>query len=516
MSARHLRLLALAVVVSMLTVIAVPGFSAAKSRGTGTSVQTVITVPPDVWESDDTTATANVLPGESSHTLDSYEDQDWMKFSVTTSDTPYVFETQITDGNDDFDLYMYLYRLETDGTLTQLGSEDDHEYWNAYSQTISRILDPGDYMLLVEGIDGSSETGMYDLYWTQGYARRVYGATRYGTAVEVSRLMWQQTTVSYDWDFDIEGVVIASGLNPADGIAGSLLASSIDSPLLLSGASGLSAATIAEIERLLRPEVYYSGDDLTVYILGSTAAVPAAVEVQLNASPIIRAGIKEGNLEIVRLSGSNRYETAAMVAEEAFAIAGSSTHAYIVNGTAWPDALAVAAPAAYNSYPILSTMKDSVPQSTLDAVNDLGITTVTIVGSERVVGSSVETSLKTLLGDANVNRIGGENRYETAMLVAQSAVDVEGFSADRFILVSGENFPDALAAGAMVYPYNYGYGVQGPILLTPKDSLSSYVTMFMDDHGAPQELCYVIGGPSAVSDAVVGALNAYRPAILPF
>lgn len=510
MSTRHMRILALALVVSMLTVIAVPGFSAAKSRGTGMSVQTVITVPPDAWESDDSTATAKVLPGKSSHTLDSYDDQDWMKFTVTTANTPYVFETQITDGNDNFDLYMYLYEVEADGTLTQITETDDHDYWDAYSQTISESLDPGNYMLLVEAIEGSSETGMYDLYWTKGYARRIYGADRYSTAVEVSKLMWQQATVSYDWDFDIAGVVIASGLSPADGIAGSLLASAIDSPLLLSGASGLSAATIAEIERILRPEVYYSGDALTVYILGGTTAVPAVVETQLNASTIIRAGIKNGTLDIVRLAGADRYETAAKVAAEAFDVAGSNSHAYIVNGTAWADALAVAAPATYNSYPILSTMKDSVPQATLDAIDDLSITDVTIVGGVEVVSATVETALKALLGDANVVRIAGDDRYETAMLVAEDAVDSEGLDDDVFVLVSGENFPDALAAGAMIYLYNYEDGVQGPILLTPKASLSPYVTTFMDNYGAPNHLCYVIGGPGAVSDAAVSALNAYR------
>jgi len=29
-----------------------------------------------------------------------------MKFSVSTTGTPFVFETQITEGNADFDMYM--------------------------------------------------------------------------------------------------------------------------------------------------------------------------------------------------------------------------------------------------------------------------------------------------------------------------------------------------------------------------------------------------------------------------
>jgi putative cell wall-binding protein len=508
-------MVAVTIAVAMLAVMALPGFSVAKPRGSGVGVQSVITVPADSWESDDSTATAKVLPGKSSHTLDAYEDEDWMKFSVTATDTPYVFETQITGGNDDFDLYMYLYKLEADGTLTEIDSEDDHDYWNAYSEFMSVTLDPGEYRLLVTGYDDDEQTGMYDLFWAKGYARRIYGVDRYDTAVEASKLMWQQTSVSYDWDFDIEGIVIASGLSAADGVAGSLLASAIDSPLLLAGAGGLSSGTIAEIERALRPEVYYSGDDLTIYILGGTTAVPAVVESQLKASPVIAAGIKTGMLTIKRLAGADRYKTAALIAEEADAIASVSSKAFIVNGTAWPDALSVAAPAVYGGHAILPVKTDAVPQATLDALSDLGITEVVIVGGTSVVSTGVEGSLTTLLGAGNVSRIGGMNRYETSLLVAEHAVDEEYMDDDHFILVSGENYPDALAAGPMAYMYNYGYGVQGPILLTPKAALSKYVKDFMDEYGAPEELCYVIGGPGAISDAAVGALNAYRPAMLP-
>jgi hypothetical protein len=86
-------------------------------------------------------------------------------------------------------------------------------------------------------------------------------------------------------------------------------------------------------------------------------------------------------------------------------------------------------------------------------------------------------------------------------------------NSDRLVLVSGANWPDALGAGPMVYQYLYGYGVEGPILLTNPTKLSSEVAAFVNEYGQPSELCYVIGGPAALSDAVLNAFNALRDSL---
>ncbi|GAB4284250.1 MAG: hypothetical protein Kow0067_05950 [Coriobacteriia bacterium] len=496
-------------VIALVGALALPGLALAKDKGGGVSTEDVMFVPADSWESDDTTATARVLPAVSKHTLHVIGDEDWMKFSITQDDTPVVFETQITGGNDSFDLYMYLYELNADGTTTLVTSTDDHDYWDAYSQQITEYLDAGDYLLRVEGY-GGDETGMYDLYWNKGYARRIFGANRYDTAVEVSRLMYQQASVDVDWGFDLGGFVIASGTDPADGIAGSLLASMIDSPLLLAGPGGLSAKTQAEITRALMPEVYYDGDSLTIYILGGTNAVPSLVEAQLKALPIIKTAMQAEQLKIVRISGTDRYDTAAKIAKEYDDYAGVSSTAYVVNGEAWADALAVAAPSVFNGSAILEVTGTGIPAATLKAFDDLGITDVVVIGGEAVVSPAVYAGLEARFGVANVDRIAGADRYATAYKVAVHAVDVVGLDSDRFVLAGGENFADAMLAGPMTFGYEGEYGTYGPILLTPAASLAPQVKTFMDDYGAPEYICYVLGGPAAVSGTAMGQLNAYR------
>ncbi len=509
MGTRLMRVASAVLAIALVGALALPGLALAKDKGGGVSTEDVMFVPADSWESDDSTATAKVLPAVSRHTLHVLGDEDWMKFSITEDDTPVVFETQITGGNDSFDMYMYLYELNADGTITEVTSSDDHTYWDAYSQQIMEYLDAGDYLLLVEGYS-DEDTGMYDLCWAKGYARRIYGANRYDTAVEVSRLMYQQASVDIDWGFDLGGFVIASGTDPADGIAGSLLASMIDSPLLLAGPGGLSAKTQAEITRALMPEVYYDGESLTIYILGGTSAVPSLVEAQLKALPLIKTAIAAEQLEIVRISGTDRYDTAAKVAKVYDDNAGVSSTAYIVNGEAWADALAVAAPAVYNSSAILEVTGTGIPAATLKAFDDLGITDVVVVGGEAVVSPGVYAGLEARFGAASVDRIAGANRYATAYKVAVHAVDTVGLDYDQFVLVGGENFADAMLAGPMTYGYVGENGTYAPILLTPAASLAPQVKMFMDDYGTPDYLCYVLGGPAAVSDAAMGQLNAYR------
>ena len=184
-----------------------------------------------------------------------------------------------------------------------------------------------------------------------------------------------------------------------------------------------------------------------------------------------------------------------------------------MGGSSWADGLAVAAPACWNVQAILPTASGALSAEVASTITALGITEVVIVGGPSAVSAAAETALKTQLGAANVRRIAGANRYQTALLVAKYAVDDESMNSDRLVLVSGANWPDALGAGPMVYQYLYGYGVEGPILLTNPTKLSSEVAAFVNEYGQPSELCYVIGGPAALSDAVLNAFNALRDSL---
>src|SRR6266498_1912000 len=69
---------------------------------------------------------------------------------------------------------------------------------------------------------------------------------------------------------------------------------------------------------------------------------------------------------IVRISGGDRYETAARVQLAAYT---TSTVAVVASGENFPDALA----AARLGFPILLTARDSLPEPTRDALQKLEV-----------------------------------------------------------------------------------------------------------------------------------------------
>ncbi len=97
---------------------------------------------------------------------------------------------------------------------------------------------------------------------------------------------------------------------------------------------------------------------------------------------------------------------------------------------------------------------------------------------------------------AAVNRISGEDRYETAAEVAS----LSPRGSDVYV-TTGENYPDALAAGARAGSKN------DPILLTRLNSLPSRTIQELQ-RIQPRKI-YVVGGRGAVSSNVARALRPY-------
>ena len=186
---------------------------------------------------------------------------------------------------------------------------------------------------------------------TYGTSQRVAGSNRYGTAVEVAKSI----EAAPFFGGDVSTVLLATGTNFPDALAGGVLAQSDYAPILLNDGDSV------------RPEVsaYLLAENIQeVKILGGVAAVPASVEAELKGA----LGIPT----VTRVSGSDRAATAVAVAN---AINPATPPVWpggdgltVVNGFNFPDAL-TAAPLAYlgfgNPRPILLTAADAVPAPTV-------------------------------------------------------------------------------------------------------------------------------------------------------
>jgi putative cell wall-binding protein len=211
----------------------------------------------------------------------------------------------------------------------------------------------------------------------------------------------------------------------------------------------------------------------------------------------------------VRLAGPDRYGTAAAIAEATYPkkpVGGGVGGAILVRGDAFADALA--APSGGKA-PILLSERTRLPAATSRAIDDLGVTSITILGGEDVISADVEHSLN----DRGVHtfRYAGADRYETAaswVLVNANAEDgaaPPNIDGQRTVfVVSGETFADALTIGVVAGEF----GV--PILLTQRDVLprptANALRYLRDQWGLSQVL--VVGGTAAVGDSAARDITA--------
>ncbi|MCU1378049.1 MAG: Alkaline phosphatase [Acidimicrobiales bacterium] len=201
-----------------------------------------------------------------------------------------------------------------------------------------------------------------------------------------------------------------------------------------------------------------------------------------------------------RVAGTDRYETASAIAGDAFA-AGSQT-AIIARGNDFADALAGAYLSGLQTSgaPVLLTATGAVPAATKSRLAAMGARNVILLGGTSAISTAAEQDLAKTY---TVTRVAGTDRFDTAAKIAQTSstlgVGTLG-GAKTAIVASGEEFPDALAAGSVSFSQRF------PILLTRAGSLpaesKAALTALAIKH------VVLVGGTTPVSDAVDAEVKA--------
>ncbi len=192
--------------------------------------------------------------------------------------------------------------------------------------------------------------------------------------------------------------------------------------------------------------------------------------------------------------------TAAEIALEKYP--EGATEVIVALGENYPDALAGAPVAAELDAPILLTQRDEVPDSTMSALSELSPEHVTILGGPVAVSAEVEAEIAQSIR-VETSRIEGDTRYDTAAEAAafvqernDNAANFPGGQRAAF-LTTGENFPDAVTAGA---PAASSAESPIPVLLTRPDEVPAETEAVIEELGI--ELVVIVGGPVAVSEQV--------------
>lgn len=180
---------------------------------------------------------------------------------------------------------------------------------------------------------------------------RLAGTTRYATAVKIAGALGTP-----------QAILLATGRDFADALAGGTAAAHLDGVLLLTDDKVMPKATAAYLAQHRTK---------ATYALGGPAAVAAP--------------------KAVRVAGANRYDTAVRVAKRFFADpAGASLAA----GTRFEDALSGGADAAAQGWPLLLTMPERLHEATAKYVTDTrSIVAVDVYGGPKAIHEGVASAL---------------------------------------------------------------------------------------------------------------------------
>lgn len=188
---------------------------------------------------------------------------------------------------------------------------------------------------------------------------------------------------------------------------------------------------------------------------------------------------------VSRIDGNDRYQTSVEVSKKL----KNADIAIIANGENYTDVISSTPLADKLKAPLLLTKQNNIPKEVENELQRLNVKNVIIIGGS----SSVSKDIENLLKNYNIDRIGGIDRYETSVLIAQKVTDSE-ICTKKAVLVDGTNFPDAISMSTLAVKEKM------PILLTTPDSLTKETEKIIKDLEIKD--ITIGGGSKSVSESI--------------
>ena len=197
---------------------------------------------------------------------------------------------------------------------------------------------------------------------------RISGRDRFDTSdklsQEVSRLSKKSSQA-----------ILVNGYKNIDALSVSSLATKEELPILLNGRNALNMSVKNRLKQM---------NVKKVYIIGGNNSISSDVEKEL----------KKMQISVVRLSGTDRYETSANIAKYAYK---DFDEAIVASGENPVDALAASTLTGKKEAPILLTNKNKIPKSIKKIIEDMDIGKITIVGGENSITDNVMDDMEDML-----------------------------------------------------------------------------------------------------------------------
>lgn len=285
---------------------------------------------------------------------------------------------------------------------------------------------------------------------------RVSGDTRYDTAYKNADALKKQLGLEM-----FDSAVVACGTNYPDALSAAYLAKVKNAPLLLSEAREVNG-TVDYIRKNVTK-------GKTVYLVGGADVLPEQIKTILGS-----------DYDVKRLEGEDRFLTNLAVLKEANV---NNEEVMICSGLGYADALSAAA----TGKPVMLVGKALTKEQKayLAGINPAKFY---IVGGSDVVSDRVKAELETM---RSVERISGEDRYETALNVAKKFFDM---TSSTVVIATGDGFADGLVGSVTAIANN------APLLLANRNNIKG-VAEFVKETGAKRSI--VMGGADVISNEAV-------------
>lgn len=244
------------------------------------------------------------------------------------------------------------------GAPILLVNANDNKFTLEY---ISKHLDKNGTIYILGGNGAVDESIVSNL----GYkVIRLNGNTRYDTNIKINEVLNVQQGTP---------LIIATANDFPDALSISSIAAIKGYPIVLAGKDTLSEQEKAYISSI-KP--------IKIFIVGGTGVISDSVKDE------IKTMIGIGYSNIIRISGSNRYETSLSIAKY-FNLTGNNI--IMATGENFPDAITGSAFATKNNSPILLINKDTTEQKAF--INGSSINNIYILGGTAVISQDTEDAL---------------------------------------------------------------------------------------------------------------------------
>ena len=284
--------------------------------------------------------------------------------------------------------------------------------------------------------------------------------------------------------FPGDSIVLVDGNVAADGLSATPFAAGLHAPILLTTwKTGLEPAVMDQIKASGKKNLYLVGG-------------------QVPMTPYDEFELRDAGVNIHRIAGPDRFNTAVAVNRATESLIGAAPHKplnlFIADGVGFPDALVAGAAAGRTGSLMLLSKGNTLDPATYSYISELGQTRplqITAVGGPAV--RAVQNTPWPTTMSVNIKPVMGKDRYETAAILAASQP-----GSKAAVLVSGETFPDALSGGALAADQN------AALILTRAKELPEPSYQALRRHGSEKTI--VVGGPSAVSPKVAELVNGAK------